>query len=54
MSLLVFAFTLAIEIYVFIYLANNLSQIYRGIVMMIYCVGFLIYGCIMNLLPISR
>lgn len=54
MSFIVFAFTIAVEIYVFIYLADNLAQIYRSIAVMLFCIIFAIYGCIMNLLPISR
>lgn len=54
MSLVVFAFTIAIEIYVFLYLISDLTHIIRCIAVMAFYIGFLVYGCIINTVPISR
>ena len=54
MSLLLFLATLAVVVYSFIYLSNNISSIYRSVGIMVFSVIFLVYGTIINLFTSSR
>ena len=54
MSFVVFALTLAVVIFSFIYLTNNLTAIHRAIGVMVFAVWFLVYGTIINLVASSR
>ena len=54
MSATVFMFTLVIEIFSFVYLSANLEFILDGVAVMLFAVGFLVYGCLLNLVPVPR
>ena len=54
MSLILLLTTLAIVIYSFIYLTNNLNLFYRSLGVMIFSVLFLVYGTIINVFKTSR
>ena len=54
MSGLVFVFTISVEIFVFVFLSNNLDKIINCVGVMIFGVAFLVYGCIINLLTWER
>ena len=54
MSFVVFALTLAVTIYSFIYLTNNIASIHKAIGVMLFAVWFLVYGTIINIITSSR
>ena len=54
MSLVVLATTLATQIYIFFYLANNIAVIFRSLSLMGFVVGFLVYGSILNRIPLRK
>ena len=54
MSLILFLVTIAVVIYSFIFLTNNLNEIYKTVGIMIFSVIFLVYGTIINIFTSSR
>lgn len=53
-SVVVFTFTLFLEIFVFLYLMKNKEHVFRSIAVMVYCIGFWVYGSIINSNSLSR